>query len=257
MTHEEYVSRIGTLTQELTGLAAEYFSTHRDPREIANERFTQAVHAFEQDFSTRKAELDARKAAADAAVNAVTLEQEKAHARMIEAIQRGDADAEQAAAAEFDKLALKKQAAVTRADAFKSAQIYGSKSLFSKVIARMRDIEAIKSGSMENERESVRAAIENAINLLKDQIPKGTPYVDYYRSTENTRRCFDVFEKTVGHIDLTARHCGGPNDVKYRIGMALVRKEITPGLDGTPSETVLNSIFEEWENQPEEECEEE
>lgn len=257
MTHEEYVSRIGTLTQELTGLAAEYFSAHRDPYEIANERFTQAVHAFEQDFSTRKAELDVRKAAADAAVDAVSLEQEKAQARMVEAIQQGDGAAEQAAAAELDKLALKKQAAVTRADAFKNAQTYGSKSLFNKVVARMRGIVEIKSGGMENERESVRAAIENAIDLLKDQLQKGTPCVNYGRDAENARRCFDAFEKTVGPIDLTARSCAGPKDVKYRIGLSLARKEIAPGLGGTPSETALNSIFEEWENQPVEECEEE
>ena len=49
MTREEYVFRISSLTQELTGLAAEYFSTQRDPYEVAGERFNQAVDAFEQD----------------------------------------------------------------------------------------------------------------------------------------------------------------------------------------------------------------
>ena len=38
MTREEYVFRISSLTQELTGLAAEYFSTQRDPYEVAGER---------------------------------------------------------------------------------------------------------------------------------------------------------------------------------------------------------------------------
>ena len=60
MTREEYVFRISSLTQELTGLAAEYFSTQRDPYEVAGERFNQAVAAFEQDLSTRTAELEAR-----------------------------------------------------------------------------------------------------------------------------------------------------------------------------------------------------
>lgn len=46
MTREEYVFRISSLTQELTGLAAEYFSTQRDPYEVAGERFNQAVDAL-------------------------------------------------------------------------------------------------------------------------------------------------------------------------------------------------------------------
>ena len=88
MTRAEYVSRISSLTQELTGLAAEYFSTQRDPYEVAGERFNQAVDAFEQDLSTRTAELEARAAAANAAVDAVTREQEQTQARLVKAIQQ-------------------------------------------------------------------------------------------------------------------------------------------------------------------------
>ena len=93
MTRAEYVSRISSLTQELTGLAAEYFSTQRDPYEVAGERFNQTVDAFEQDLSTRTAELEARAAAASAAVDAVTREQEQTQARLVKAIQQGDAAA--------------------------------------------------------------------------------------------------------------------------------------------------------------------
>ena len=90
MTREEYVFRISSLTQELTGLAAEYFSTQRDPYEVAGERFNQAVDAFEQDLSTRTAELEARAAAATAAVDAAVREQARTRVRLIEVIQQGD-----------------------------------------------------------------------------------------------------------------------------------------------------------------------
>ena len=173
MTRAEYVSRISSLTQELTGLAAEYFSTQRDPYEVAGERFNQAVDAFEQDLSTRTAELEARAAAASAAVDAVTREQEKTQARLVKAIQQGDAAAEQAATAELDKLAEKKQTAVTRADAFKGAKVYGSKDLFNAAVARMRDRMAIKSGGMGNDRKDVTDAIQEAVNLLTGLLPSG------------------------------------------------------------------------------------
>ena len=104
MTRAEYVSRISSLTQELTGLAAEYFSTQRDPYEVAGERFNQAVDAFEQDLSTRTAELEARAAAANAAVDAVTREQEQTQARLVKAIQQGDAEEVQAALEKLDQM---------------------------------------------------------------------------------------------------------------------------------------------------------
>lgn len=255
MTHKEYVSRIGALTQELTGLAAEYFSTHRDPYEIASERFAQAVRAFEEDYSTRKAEFEARKTAANVAVDTVALEQKTAQDRLVEAIQQGKADAEREAAEELDRLAAKKQAAVTRADAFKYAQVYGSKSLFKSVIVCMRDIMEIESNGIDNDRKCVYNAIQDTINLLKEQLPSDQDRSNFYKEKTNAMRCFDAFEKSVGRIDLTAQSCGGSNDVKYRIGMSLARKEISPGLSGTPSETALRSIFEEWDSQPEEESE--
>lgn len=253
MTRAEYASRISSLTQELTGLAAEYFSTQRDPYEVAGERFNQAVDAFEQDLSTRTAELEARAAAANAAVDAVTREQEQTQARLVKAIQQGDAAAEQAATAELDKLAEKKQTAVTRADAFKGAKVYGSKDLFNAAVARMRDRMAIKSGGMGNDRKDVTDAIQEAVNLLTGLLPSGVDTWDAERA--NAKRCFSIFEKTVGHIDLTAPSCGGPDDVKVRIGLSLAKKEIAPGLDGTPSGAALSAIFEEWDSQPEKESE--
>lgn len=254
MTRAEYVSRISSLTQELTGLAAEYFSTQRDPYEVAGERFNQAVDAFEQDLSTRAAELEARAAAANAAVDAVTREQEQTQTRLVKAIQQGDAAAEQAATAELDKLAEKKQTAVTRADAFKGAKVYGSKDLFSAAVARMRDRIAIKSGGMGNDRKDVVDAIQEAVNLLTGLLPSGAD-TSWYAERADAKRCFSIFEKTVGHIDLTASGCGGPDDVKVRIGLSLAKKEIAPGLDGTPSGAALSAIFEEWDSQPEEESE--
>ena len=250
MTREEYVFRISSLTQELTGLAAEYFSTQRDPYEVEGERFNQAVDAFEQDLSTRTAELEARAAAANAAVDAVTREQEQTQARLVKAIQQGDAAAEQAATAELDKLAEKKQTAVTRADAFKGAKVYGSKDLFNAAVARMRDRMAIKSGGMGNDRKDVTDAIQEAVNLLTGLLPSGAD--TWAAERANAKRCF---EKTVGHIDLTAPSCGGPDDVKVRIGLSLAKKEIAPGLDGTPSGAALSAIFEEWDSQPEKESE--
>lgn len=255
MTHAEYVSRIGSLTQELTGLTAEYFSTHRDSYEVAGERFNQAVDAFEQDLSTRTAELEARAAAADAAVAAVIREQEQAQARLVKAIQQGDADAEQAATAELDKLAAEKQAADTRTNAFRSAKVYGSKELFNAAIARMRDCMAIKSGAMSDARKDVVDTIQNAIRLLTEQLSNAAYHGNPYKERHDAKRCFEIFEKTVGHIGLTALNCGGAEDAKYRIGLSLAKKEIVPGLDGTPSEAALNTIFEEWAKQPEEEAE--
>lgn len=254
MTRAEYVSRISSLTQELTGLAAEYFSTQRDPYEVAGERFNQAVDAFEQDLSTRTAELEARAAAANAAVDAVTREQEQTQARLVKAIQQGDAAAEQAATAELDKLAEKKQTAVTRADAFKGAKVYGSKDLFNAAVARMRDRMAIKSGGMGNDRKDVTDAIRGAVKQLTELLPSGAD-TSWYAERADAKRCFSIFEKTVGHIDLTASGCGGPDDVKVRIGLSLAKKEIAPGLDGTPSGAALSAIFEEWDSQPEEESE--
>lgn len=253
MTREEYVFRISSLTQELSGLAAEYFSTQRDPYEVEGERFNQAVDAFEQDLSTRTAELEARAAAANAAVDAVTREQEQTQARLVKAIQQGDAAAEQAATAELDKLAEKKQTAVTRADAFKGAKVYGSKDLFNAAVARMRDRMAIKSGGMGNDRKDVTDAIQEAVNLLTGLLPSGAD--TWAAERANAKRCFSIFEKTVGHIDLTAPSCGGPDDVKVRIGLSLAKKEIAPGLDGTPSGAALSAIFEEWDSQPEKESE--
>ena len=255
MTRAEYVSRISSLTQELTGLAAEYFSTQRDPYEVEGERFNQAVDAFEQDLSTRTAELEARAAAAaaNAAVDAVTREQEQTQARLVKAIQQGDAAAEQAATAELDKLAEKKQTAVTRADAFDGAKVYGSKDLFNAAVARMRDRMAIKSGGMGNDRKDVTDAIQEAVNLLTGLLPSGAD--TWAAERANAKRCFSIFEKTVGHIDLTAPSCGSPDDVKVRIGLSLAKKEIVPGLDGTPSGAALSAIFEEWDSQPEKESE--
>ena len=254
MTRAEYVSRISSLTQELTGLAAEYFATQRDPYEVAGERFNQAVDAFEQDLSTRTAELEARAAAANAAVDAVTREQEQTQARLVKAIQQGDAAAEQAATAELDKLAEKKQTAVTRADAFKGAKGVWLERSFNAAVARMRDRMAIKSGGMGNDRKDVTDAIQEAVNLLTGLLPSG---VDTLQAAEraNAKRCFSIFEKTVGHIDLTAPSCGSPDDAKVRIGLSLAKKEIVPGLDGTPSGAALSAIFEEWDSQPEKESE--
>ncbi len=254
MTRAEYVSRISSLTQELTGLAAEYFSTQRDPYEVAGERFNQAVDAFEQDLSTRTAELEAREAAANAAVDAVAREQEQTRARLVEAIQQGDTDSEQAATAELDKLAAKKRAADTRADAFKGAKVYGSKDLFNAAVAHMRDRMAIKSCGMGNDRKDVVDAIRGAVKQLTELLPSGAD-TSWYAERADAKRCFSIFEKTVGHIDLTAPGCGGPDDVKVRIGLSLAKKEIAPGLDGTPSGAALSAIFEEWDSQPEEESE--
>ena len=164
MTREEYVFRISSLTQELTGLAAEYFSTQRDPYEVAGERFNQAVDAFEQDLSTRTAELEARAAAANAAVDAAVREQARTRVRLIEVIQQGDTAAEQAATADLDKLEAKKQIAIISADAFKGAKAYGSKDLFSAAVARMRDRMAIKSCGMGNDRKDVVDAIRGAVD---------------------------------------------------------------------------------------------
>lgn len=255
MTHAEYVSRIGSLTQELTGLTAEYFSTHRDSYEVAGERFNQAVDAFEQDLSTRTAELEARAAAADAAVAAVIRNQEQVQARLVKAIQQGDADAEQATTAELDKLAAKKQTADTCANAFRSAKVYGSKELFNAAIARMRDCMAIKSGAMSDARKDVLDTIQAAIRLLTEQLSDAAYHGNPYQERHDAIRCFEIFEKTVGHIDLTAPNCGSAEDVKYRIGLSLAKKEITPGLNGTPSEAALNAIFKEWDSRTEEEAE--
>ena len=232
MTREEYVFRISSLTQELTGLAAEYFSTQRDPYEVAGERFNQAVDAFEQDLSTRTAEL----------------------VRLIEVIQQGDTAAEQAATADLDKLEAKKQIAIISADAFKGAKAYGSKDLFSAAVARMRDRMAIKSCGMGNDRKDVVDAIRGAVKQLTELLPSGAD-TSWYAERADAKRCFSIFEKTVGHIDLTAPGCGGPDDVKVRIGLSLAKKEIAPGLDGTPSGAALSAIFEEWDSQLEEESE--
>ena len=255
MTHAEYVSRIGSLTQELTGLTAEYFSTHRDSYEVAEERFDQAVDAFEQDLSTRTAELEARAAAADAAVDAVIREQKQAQTRLVEAIQQGDTDAEQAATTELNKLAAKKQATDTRANAFRSAKVYGSKELFNTAIARIWDCVAIKSVAMGDERKGVIDAIQDAIRLLTEQLSNAAYHGNPYKERADMKRCFEIFEKTVGHIDLTAPNCGSAEDVKYRIGLALAKKEITPGLNGTSSEAALNAIFKEWDSRTAEEAE--
>lgn len=255
MTHTEYVSRIGSLTQELTGLTAEYFSTHRDSYEVAGERFNQAVEVFEQDLSARTAELEARAAAANAAVDAVVREQARTRVRLIEAIQQGDTAAEQAATADLDKLEAKKQIAIISADAFKGAKAYGSKDLFSAAVARMRDCMAIKSGAMSDARKDVVDTIRNAIRLLTEQLSNAAYHGNPYQERHDAKRCFEIFEKTVGHIDLTAPCCGGAEDVKYRIGLSLAKKEIAPGLDGMPSGAALSAIFEEWDSQPEKESE--
>ena len=254
MTHTEYVSRIGSLTQELTGLTAEYFSTHRDSYEVAGERFNQAVEVFEQDLSARTAELEARAAAANAAVDAAVREQARTLVRLIEVIQQGDTAAEQAATADLDKLEAKKQIAIISADAFKGAKAYGSKDLFSAAVARMRDRMAIKSCGMGNDRKDVVDAIRGAVKQLTELLPSGAD-TSWYAERADAKRCFSIFEKTVGHIDLTAPGCGGPDDVKVRIGLSLAKKEIAPGLDGTPSGAALSAIFEEWDSQLEEESE--
>ena len=112
---------------------------------------------------------------------------------------------------------------------------------------------AIKSGGMGNDRKDVTDAIQEAVNLLTGLLPSGVDTWDAERA--NAKRCFSIFEKTVGHIDLTAPSCGGPDDVKVRIGLSLAKKEIAPGLDGTPSGAALSAIFEEWDSQPEKESE--
>ena len=195
----------------------------------------------------------ARAAAANAAVDAAVREQAWTRVRLIEVIQQGDTAAEQAATADLDKLEAKKQIAIISADAFKGAKVYGSKDLFNAAVARMRDRMAIKSGGMGNDRKDVTDAIQEAVNLLTGLLPSG---VDTWAAERaNAKRCFSIFEKTVGHIDLTAPGCGGPDDVKVRIGLSLAKKEIAPGLDGTPSGAALSAIFEEWDSQPEEESE--
>lgn len=78
-------------------------------------------------MSTRTAELEARAAAANAAVDAAVREQARTRVRLIEVIQQGDTAAEQAATADLDKLEAKKQIAIISADAFKGAKAYGSK----------------------------------------------------------------------------------------------------------------------------------
>ena len=152
------------------------------------------------------------------------------------------------------QLAAKKQAADTRADAFKGAKAYGSKDLFNAVVARMRDRMAIKSGGMGNDRKDVVDAIQGAVKQLTELLPSGAD-TSWYAERADAKRCFSIFEKTVGHIDLTAPGCGGPDDVKVRIGLSLAKKEIASGLDGTPSGAALSAIFEEWDSQPEEESE--
>lgn len=105
---------------------------------------------------------------------------------------------------------------------------------------------AIKSGGMGNDRKDVTDAIQEAVNLLTGLLPSG---VDTWAAERaNAKRCFSIFEKTVGHIDLTAPSCGSPDDVKVRIGLSLAKKEIVPGLDGTPSGAALSAIFEEWDS---------
>ena len=111
---------------------------------------------------------------------------------------------------------------------------------------------AIKSGAMSDARKDVADTIQNAIRLLTEQLSNAAYHGNPYKERHDAKRCFEIFEETVGRIDLTAPNCGSAEDVKYRIGLSLAKKEIVPGLNGMPSEAALNAIFEEWDRQPEE-----
>lgn len=87
---------------------------------------------------------------------------------------------------------------------------------------------AIKSGAMSDARKDVVDTIQNAIRLLTEQLSNAAYHGNPYKERHDAKRCFEIFEKTVGHIDLTALNCGGPKMRNTGSGCHSQKKKLSP-----------------------------